>query len=409
LIVGMKPFTFFVTGCPAVTVREPWLCNTKGPGGRTPWPQVSDTVQLCPTRNGEKPTESTLCPGAERAAYTLAALAGQWQRGRRFSAPRIDLLPGNPPAILNPIFRPVLHWQIMPPLPLRPAMPTPMTGLAMAAILFAALTALLSGWSAAAATAACIMAVAAAIGRQHLVMSLWFGIAIAFGGHALLLAPFFVAIAIRHRAGIRAWLAAPSIWLAASLAWLIAGWRPAGLDLSAAGAPAIWSLAAATMPDHLLQLLGLALAAALGAIAAFAARMQVVPMDRAGMIGMAGLSALLTAGLLPGMRPDAFILAATLTLACAAIRPNRSTLLVAGLVQAGFFIAISTAPEPGVPGIAIAALCMVAATWIAAQPLIAPHANDNRDGSHRIPPAYGLRGTLSFDMMSARPARPRGE
>jgi len=385
------------------------LCNTKGPGGRTPWPQVSDTVQLCFARNAEKPTESTLCPGAERAAYTLAALAGQWQRGRRFSAPCLGPPFGNPPAILNPIFRLVVHWQIMPPLPLRPAMPAPAMGLAMAAIPFVALSALLSGWSTAVAVAACVTAVAAAIDRRHLVMSLWFGIAIAFSVHALLLAPFFLAIAIRHRAGIRAWLAAPSMWLAATLPWLAAGWRPAGLDLSATGAPSIWFLAASLMPDQTPELLGVTFAAAIGATATFVARMQVVPLDRPAMIGMAGLSALLTAGLLPGMRPDAFLLAALLTLACAAVRPGRSPLLVAGLVQAGFVVAIGAAPEPGLPAITIGVLCMIAATWIAAQPLIAPHANDNRDGSHRIPPPYGLRGTLSFDMMSARPARPRGE
>lgn len=286
-------------------------------------------------------------------------------------------------------------------------MPALAKTLAVTAIPFIMLSGALSGWSAATGIAACLMAVAAAAGRRHLAMSLWFGIAVAFSAHALLLAPFFLAIAIRYRAGIGPWLAAPSIWLAATLPWLIAGWRPAGPDLSAAAAPSIWSLAATTMPDHAAQLLGLTLAAALGAIAAFIARMQVVPLDRAGMIGMAGLSALLTAGLLPGMQPDAFILAAILTLACAAVRPDRSALLAAGLVQMGFFIAISA--ESGPPAIAIGALCMIAATWIAAQPLIAPHANDNRDGSHRIPPSCGLRGTLSFDMMIARPAQPRGE
>lgn len=292
----------------------------------------------------------------------------------------------------------------MPPLPLRPATPAPATALAVTALPFAVLSAFLSGWSAAAGIVACVIAVAAAIDRRHLAMSVWFGIAVAFSSHALLLAPFCIAVAIRHRAGILAWLAAPSM----SLAWLITGWRPAGLDLSGSGAPTLWSFAASTMPDHLAQLLGLSFAAALGAAAAFIARMQVVPLDRAAMIGMAGLSTLLTASLLPGMRADAFILAAILTAACAVVRRDRSTLLAAGLVQAGFFAAMSAPPESGAP-IAIGTLCMIAAAWIAAQPLIAPHANDNRDGLHRIPPAYGLRGTLSFDMMNARPARPRGE
>ncbi len=302
-----------------------------------------------------------------------------------------------------------MQVQIMPPLPLRPATPTPAKALAVAALPFILLSGSMSGWGAAAGIAACSIAVAAAIGRQHLAMSLAFGLAVAFNAHALVLAPFFLAIAIRHRAGIHAWLAAPSIWLALGLPWLIAGGRPANFDSSVGDAPGIWSVIVAILPDQASQLVGLALAAALGTAATFIARLQVVPLDRPGLIGMASLSSLLTAGLFPGIRPDAFILAAILTLARASIRPGRSTLLIAGLVQAGLFATIGVIPGASTVLIAAGAFCMIAATWIAAQPLIAPHANDNHDGSHRIPPAYGLHGTLSFDMMSARPARSRGE
>ena len=279
----------------------------------------------------------------------------------------------------------------------------------MAALPFILLSGSLSGWSAAAGIAACLTAVTAAIDRRYLAMSLGFGLAVAFSVHALLLAPFFLAIAIRHRARIRIWLAAPSIWLALVLPWLIAGGRPAYFDLSVGDAPGIWAIAKTILPDHAPELAGLALATALGTAATFVARMQAVPPDRPSMIGMASLSSLLTAGLFPGTRPDAFILAAILTLACAAIRPGRSTLLAAGLVQAGLFATIGVIPGASAVPVAAGAFCMIAATWIAAQPLIAPHANDNRDGSHRIPPPYGLHGTLSFDMIGARPARPRGE
>lgn len=311
-------------------------------------------------------------------------------------------------AILNPIFRLVVQVQTMPPLPLSPATPAPAKALAVAALPFILFSGSLSGWGAAAGIAACLIAVAAAIGRQHLAMSLGFGLAVAFNVHALVLAPFFLAIAIRDRAGIRTWLVAPSIWLALVLPWLIAGGRPANFNPSVGDAPGIWSIATAILPEQAPQLVGLALAASLGTAATFVARMQIVPLDRRELIGMASLSSLLTAGLFPGIRPDAFILAAILTLTCAATRPGRSALLIAGLVQAGLFATIGVIPGASAVPVAVGAFCMIAATWIAAQPLIAPHANDNRDGSHRIPPAYGLHGTLSFDMMSARPARSRG-
>lgn len=287
-------------------------------------------------------------------------------------------------------------------------MSAPARALAVAALPLVALGALLSGAGAAAGAAACVIAVAAAIDRRHLAMSLWFGVAVALSAQALLAAPFFLAAAIRHRAGLRDWLAAPAAWFVMTLPWLAAGWRPAGLDFSMDSAPGIWALTTVIAPVYTPQLTGLALAAALGTAAAFVARMQVTPFDRAGMIGMAGLATLLTAGLLPGMRAGDFLLSAIFTLACTIARPTRPAILAAALVHAGFFAAILGDPGFGLSAIAIGALCMIAAAWIAARPLIAPHANDNRDGSHRIPFAHGLRGTLTFDMMTAPVAAPRG-
>lgn len=269
--------------------------------------------------------------------------------------------------------------------------------------------------------AACVMAVAMALERRHLAMFAWCGIAVAFEAQAVLIAPFFLALAIRRRVPFRHWLAAPAALLAMMAPALLAGWSPADLatiHFRQAGtfgtgiahdAPHVWSLVRAISPEQAPELLGLALAAAIGASATYVARMQTVPFDKAGLVAMAALAVLLGAGLLPGMHQRHFLLADILVLAFAIARGTRGAFVLAALVQLGSTAAILGDIGPGMPMLAIATVCMVAATWILAQPLIAPHANDNRDGSHGIPAPHGLRGTLSFDMMSAPVARPRGE
>lgn len=275
----------------------------------------------------------------------------------------------------------------------------------------AAFNALLMGQCDAIYAAACVMAVAMALERRHLAMFAWCGIALAFKAQAVLVAPFFLALAIRRRVPFHYWLAAPAALLAMMAPALLAGWPPADLatvyvrqagtfsnDI-ARNAPNIWSLAGAIAPGYAPSLFGLALVAALGAAAAYVARMQAVHFDKAGLVGMAALAVLLSAGLLPRMHERYFLLADILILAYAVARGTRSTFMLAALVQLGSTAAIVGYLGLGIPMVAIGAVCMIAATWIAAQPLIAPHANDNRDGSHRIPPPHGLRGTLRFDMM----------
>lgn len=284
-----------------------------------------------------------------------------------------------------------------------------------------AFNALLMGQCDAIYVAACVMAVAMALERRHLAMFAWCGIAFAFKAQAVLVAPFFLALAIRRRVPFGYWLAAPAALLTMMLPALIAGWPPGDLatiyfrqagtfsNEIARNAPNIWSLAGAISPEHAPKLFGLALAATLGGAAAYVARMQVVRVDRAGLVGMAALAALLTAGLLPRMHERYFMLADILILAFAIARGSRGAFALAALVQLGSTAAIVGYLGLGIPMVAIGAVCMIAATWILAQPLIVPHANDNRDGPHGIPPAHGLRGTLSFDMMSAPVAGPRGE
>lgn len=284
-----------------------------------------------------------------------------------------------------------------------------------------AFNALLMGQCDAIYVAACVMAVAMALERRHLAMFAWCGIAVAFKAQAVLLAPFFLAIAIRHRVPFGYWLAAPAALVAMMLPALAAGWPPGDLatiyfrqagtfnNEIARNAPNIWSLAGAISPEHAPRLFALALATALGAAGTYVARMQVVRFDKAGLVGMAALAALLAAGLLPRMHERYFLLADILILGFAIARGTRSAFTLAALVQLGSTAAIIGYLGLGIPMVAIGAVCMIAATWIAAQPLIGPHANDNRDGSHEIPPPHGLRGTMSFDMISAPVAGPRGE
>lgn len=288
----------------------------------------------------------------------------------------------------------------------------PAIGLAVATLPFLALGVLLSGAVVATGMAACVMALAAALDRRLLAMSVWFGIATAFSAQALLAAPFFLAVAIRHRARLRDWLAAPAIWLGAMLPAMISGSRPGyppHLDVGTPEAPTIGSIAALINPGYAPHLTGLLFAAAAAAAAMFIARMQVASFSRSEMIGIAGLAVLLTSGLLPGVQVHDFLLAAALTLASAIVRPTRHAIQVAGLVQFGFLATLCAHIGFGAPAVAIGATCVIIATCLAAWPLIAPHANDNRDGPRGIPPPYGLRGTLSFDMMNAPVARPRGE
>ena len=278
-----------------------------------------------------------------------------------------------------------------------------------------AFNALLMGQCDAIYVAACLMAVAMAVERRHVAMFVWCGIAVAFKAQAVLVAPFFLAIAIQRRVPPVQWLAAPAALLALMTPALLAGWPPADLatiyfrqagtfsnDI-ARNAPNIWSLAGMIAPDFAPRLFGLALAAALGASAWFVAKMQIVRFDNAGLVGMAALAALLTAGLLPRMHERYFLLADMLILAFAIARGTRSAFALAGLVQIGSFAAITGYLGLGGPMVAIGALCMIAATWIAARPLAVPNANDNPPTGRNPRPAvlqpgfrYDIEQRLSF-------------
>lgn len=289
-----------------------------------------------------------------------------------------------------------------------------------AALPSVSLNALLMGQCDAIYVAACVMAVAMAVDRRHVAMFVWCGIAVAFKAQAVLVAPFFLAIAIQRRVPLIQWLAAPAALLILMTPALLAGWPPADLatiyfrqagtfstDI-ARNAPNIWSLAGIIAPDLALRLFGLALAAALGASAWFVAKMQIVRFDNAGLVGMAALAVFLTAGLLPRMHERYFLLADILILAFAIARGTRSAFALAGLVQIGSFAAIAGYLGLGPSMVALGALCMVTATWIAARPLAVPNANDNPPTGRNPRPAV-LRAGFRYDIEQRLSFRGSGE
>ena len=130
--------------------------------------------------------------------------------------------------------------------------------------------------------APCTMALAAAIDRKHLAMLVWCGLALGINVQALLIAPFFLALLINRRVPLHLWLVAPLVAAATMLPAWAAGWS--ARDLAAIyvrqaatypalsmNAPNLWQIVEALPFIGRLPLSGLALAAALGATAAYVA------------------------------------------------------------------------------------------------------------------------------------------
>ncbi|PKP91694.1 MAG: hypothetical protein CVT77_11480 [Alphaproteobacteria bacterium HGW-Alphaproteobacteria-16] len=243
---------------------------------------------------------------------------------------------------------------------------------------------------------ACLMAVAMVVTRSPRAMMAWLGIAIALNLLAILIAPFCIAIAIRRRASLSAWLTAPVVLLAMLAAQMIVSGAPPSLPIFATGdqAPSIWSLVALIGPEYLPSLFALAVALALGSIAWLIARLQIIPLTDTALVGIATLTVLLAALLSPGLPLQSVLLAAPLSLAFALATGTRRNLALAVMVHLG----IAAAATP--PLAALAAGCMIAAGWLLARPLLQPQANDNpappknwpRTGYvHRAPPARPFR------------------
>ena len=236
--------------------------------------------------------------------------------------------------------------------------------------------------------APCVMAVAAAINRRHAAMFAWCGVAFAVKAQAIFIAPFVLAIIIARRIPVRLWLAAPLAYAALLLPAALAGWPVASLltiylhqsetfDDIARNAPNIWMIA--QLGGITTPLVGLALATAVGAVAAYAARFGATARHFAGpmLLRLALLAPLIVAGLLPKMHDRYFFLADVLSLALAIAAPDRDTLRIQAHVQLGSVLAL-VGYLTGLPWLAaIGAVPMIAATILVMRPLLWRSANDN--------------------------------
>jgi len=228
--------------------------------------------------------------------------------------------------------------------------------------------------------AACVMALGAALDRRHISMLVWFGLAVGLDLRAALVAPFFLALLINRRLPFRLWPIAPAI----AAETMLAGWHPA--DLAAFfqvtadqpvsfDAPNLWTIAQA-LPFGL-PLLGLALAAGIGASAAYIANFSARPMGERALMSAALLASLVSAGLLPGMHANAFFLADILALILALKWRDTAAWTLAILVQTGSVLAWLGA-STGLSGLAmLGGIAMLVATVRLARSLLKPAANDN--------------------------------
>lgn len=252
-----------------------------------------------------------------------------------------------------------------------------------------ALNAALLGQCDAMYVAPLVMALATALDRRHRAMLLWCGLALAIKAQAVLFAPFVLGVLIARRVPLRDWLIAPIGFLAPMLPAWAAGWPIADLltiylhqadtfHKVALNAPNIWGIISVLGGDDL-PLDGLAMASAVGAIAAYVAWLAASArhLDTAMLLRAATLAPLIAAGLLPRMHERYFILADILSVALAMTLRERPSWTIAALVQAGSTLAV-LAYASGNGGLAAAGgVAMLAATWLTAAPLFRRAANDN--------------------------------
>ncbi len=195
-----------------------------------------------------------------------------------------------------------------------------------------------------------VMAVAAAWQHRHRSMFLWCGLAVAVKLQAILIAPFFLAVAIQRRVPLHWWLLAPAALALANLPAALAGWPVGDLAMVyfrrttfypelSRNAPNIWAILQA-MPG-----LDVVVAARIANIAAIVVSVAYVswvvrrPIEGRRMLAAAALAPMLTAGLLPHMHERFFYVSDVLIFVWAIVGSGRDR-WTAALVQAGSFLGI---------------------------------------------------------------------
>lgn len=252
-----------------------------------------------------------------------------------------------------------------------------------------ALNAALLGQCDAMYVAPLVMALAAALDGRHRAMLLWCGLALAIKAQALLFAPFVLGLLIARRVPFRDWLLAPIGFLAPMLPAWAAGWPIADLltiylrqadtfHKVALNAPNIWGILS-VLGGGDLPIDGLAIASAVGAIAAYVAWLAASArhLDTSMLLRAATLAPLIGAGLLPRMHERYFILADVLSVALAMTLRARPSWTIAALVQAGSTLAVLAYASGNGSLAAAGGAAMIGATWITARPLFSRAANDN--------------------------------
>jgi Gpi18-like mannosyltransferase len=199
-------------------------------------------------------------------------------------------------------------------------------------------------------SAACLVAVAAAVSGRPLAMVTWFGVAISFKAQAAFLGPFIALQLVRQRARPALWSVPALVYGLAVLPAAVAGWPLANLATVylhqaewnpelAGTASNPWSVVQYLTPVSASGWFWMGfLAAAVGGlvyVAAFRRR----EVDASGVVALALLSACIVPLLLPKMLERFFFLADVLAFALALLRQDRRSAVIFCLVEGASVLA----------------------------------------------------------------------
>jgi Gpi18-like mannosyltransferase len=198
-------------------------------------------------------------------------------------------------------------------------------------------------------TAACLLAVAAAMDERHGAMLVWYGVAIAFKAQSVFLAPFVAMVLINRRVNPLLWSIPLAIYALAMLPAWLAGWPASDLATiyllqaryfnTIGTAPNPWAIVAAFAPARPSPWFGIGYAAAIVAVVVYIAAFARRRFDRAELMRAALLSALIVPFLLPKMHERFTLLADLLSFALAYLLHTREAWRICVAVIAASTIA----------------------------------------------------------------------